>query len=156
MTRPPEPPAGGGDPAAGSRTGRGTVVALAIAGVVVLVVIAVALAVLVGGHGRTPTGTAPATSRSGSATPDGSASGSSTTGTRGVPPATKRPSGLGSDPVSDRLATACYRGEMTSCDLLFLRTFDDPKLAGYHGYADTCAGRRAAGSDQYCSEAFPG
>ncbi len=71
-------------------------------------------------------------------------------------PATKPPTGLGDDPTWNGLATSCYQGQMASCDLLFLGTLADPHVAGYHDYADTCAGRRSAGSDQFCTEAFPG
>jgi hypothetical protein len=45
---------------------------------------------------------------------------------------------------------------MAACDLLFLGTQDDPSAAAYNDYADTCAGRQEAGTDQLCTDAFPG
>ena len=45
---------------------------------------------------------------------------------------------------------------MASCDLLFEGTKDDPSLASYTSYADTCAGRQPENTQQFCSVSFPG
>jgi hypothetical protein len=45
---------------------------------------------------------------------------------------------------------------MASCDLLFVGTQSDPSLAAYTSYADTCAGRQPEGTQQLCTDSFPG
>jgi hypothetical protein len=70
----------------------------------------------------------------------------------GIPDPTVSPDGLGSDPALDVLALGCYAGDMQACDNLY-----DAADAGsdYQTYGDTCAGRQASGTLDYCTETFP-
>jgi hypothetical protein len=70
-----------------------------------------------------------------------------------VPRATQPPTGLGSDPVMNRLASRCYEGNMQACDDLFANSATNSL---YEAYGDTCAGRQAWGRDVYCTTMFPG
>ena len=70
----------------------------------------------------------------------------------GVPPATQQPTGLGDDPALDALAQACFDGAMQSCDDLFDTA---PIGSAYMSYGDTCAGRQAPGTLNYCRVTFP-
>jgi hypothetical protein len=73
----------------------------------------------------------------------------------GIPPARVPPTGLGDDPVLDRLAQGCYAGVMQACDELY-RTSE--KDSDYELYGGTCAGRQdvSAADTVYCVNAFPG
>ncbi|MFV0308205.1 MAG: hypothetical protein ACK5OX_10735 [Desertimonas sp.] len=75
------------------------------------------------------------------------------TGGGGLPAATIEPTGLGSDPVLDGFAAACYGGDMQACDELYR---DAPSLSAYETYADTCAGRQPVGTGRFCVDAFGG
>jgi hypothetical protein len=70
-----------------------------------------------------------------------------------VPRATLPPTGLGSDPAMNRLASRCYDGNMQACDDLFANSATNSL---YEAYGDTCAGRQAWGRDVYCTTMFPG
>jgi hypothetical protein len=71
----------------------------------------------------------------------------------GIPPATITPDGLGDDPTLNEFAQQCYDGSMVACDSLFIVAEDG---SSYKEYADTCAGRQPAGTQQYCTISFPG
>jgi hypothetical protein len=68
-----------------------------------------------------------------------------------APTATSAPTGLGDDPVLDRLAVACHDGDMSSCDDLYDESDVD---SAYEEYGDTCAGRREAGAWAYCTDVY--
>ena len=70
----------------------------------------------------------------------------------GIPPATQQPTGLGDDPALDALAQACFDGDMQACDDLFDTA---PIGSPYMSYGDTCAGRQAPGTLNYCRVTFP-
>jgi hypothetical protein len=72
---------------------------------------------------------------------------------RPVPPATRQPTGLGTAPTFDRLARECYKGEMHSCDVLYVLSTPGSR---YEIYADSCAGRQPQDTDIYCTAQFPG
>jgi hypothetical protein len=68
-----------------------------------------------------------------------------------IPPPTRAPDGLGTDPVLDELAQACYDADMQSCDDLYERA---PAVSEYETYGDTCAGRQPEDTRRYCTDAF--
>ncbi len=61
------------------------------------------------------------------------------------------PSDLGNDAALDTLAAACYAGDMSECDNLFLQAVFG---SDYQTYGDTCAGRQPAGTGQLCTDVF--
>ena len=61
------------------------------------------------------------------------------------------PSDLGNDAALDTLAAACYAGDMSQCDNLFLQAVFG---SDYQTYGDTCAGRQPAGTGQLCTDVF--
>jgi len=61
------------------------------------------------------------------------------------------PSELGNEAALDTLAEACYAGDMSECDNLFLQSAFG---SDYQTYGDTCAGRQPAGTGQLCSAVF--
>ena len=139
------------------------IIVLAVAGVVVLGGLAVALVVLLlnrqdGVTATVGTPTASATPSDSSGPSPSSPGGGTATGSSGgaIPPPTVQPTGLGDDPVWNRLARECFDGRMLSCDALFAGTSSDESLSAYTHYADTCAGRQPEGTRVYCSVAFPG
>jgi hypothetical protein len=69
-----------------------------------------------------------------------------------IPPATEQPTGLGDDPTFDALAQLCFDGDMLACDELFDFA---PMGSDYRSYGDTCAGRQAPGTFNYCHLVFP-
>lgn len=70
-----------------------------------------------------------------------------------TPPATIDPTGLGTDPILDGLAQACFDGDMESCDQLWR---DAEPGSDYRSYGDTCAGRQESGTARWCVVSFPG
>jgi hypothetical protein len=68
-----------------------------------------------------------------------------------APAATLAPTGLGEDPDLDRLAQQCADGQMNPCDDLY---YESSPGSDYEDFADTCAGRRPADEDTYCSDVF--
>ena len=72
-----------------------------------------------------------------------------------LPEPTLEPTGLGTDPELDPLATDCYAGVMFACDKLFVLGEEGTP---YYNYGLTCAGRQAADADAFCHElvGFPG
>jgi hypothetical protein len=72
---------------------------------------------------------------------------------RPLPAATLASTGLGSDPMFDRLAQQCADGSMRACDELY-----DASPAGsrYESFADSCAGRQPRNTNIYCVTAFRG
>ena len=68
--------------------------------------------------------------------------------------ATEPPTGLGDDPVLDRLAQECFDGDMQACDHLYRNS---PRGSDYQIYGGTCAGRQpeARARTVYCTDAFP-
>jgi hypothetical protein len=137
-----------------------------VAGIAVLAAAAVALVLLFGNNDDDPTitaggstattGTGSSTTEDGSSDAGTSSSTASSTGAEEIPPATVTPDGLGDDPLFDQLAQECHDGHMRSCDDLYEQTKNDESYAAYTEYADTCAGRQASGTRQFCSNVFPG
>jgi hypothetical protein len=72
---------------------------------------------------------------------------------RPLPGATLASTGLGNDPIFDRLAQQCAAGTMLACDELY-----DASPAGsrYEAFADSCAGRQPRNTNIYCVTAFRG
>ena len=68
-----------------------------------------------------------------------------------IPPPTRAPDGLGTDPALDQLAQQCYDADMQSCDDLYQRA---PADSDYETYGDTCAGRQPEDTRRYCTDAF--
>ncbi len=68
-----------------------------------------------------------------------------------IPAPTQLPSGLGTDPVLDAFAQACFDGDLQACDDLFVQS---PGASLYEQYGDSCAGRQPPGSGVYCVDAF--
>lgn len=71
-----------------------------------------------------------------------------------VPPSTlppAPPTGLGTDSTFDALANLCFAGDMAGCDSLYERS---EVGSAYETYGDTCAGRKPAGTGQYCLDMF--
>ena len=104
-------------------------IALVVVGVVVLAAVGVALFLFLDRGDGDPAGVSPDRTTASRTTPDAGA----------LPDPTGTPQGLGNDPLLDDLATACYIGDMQSCDDLF-----DESDAGsdYETYGDSCAGRQ--------------
>jgi hypothetical protein len=139
-----------------------------VAGIVVLAAVVVALILILGSdngdNAATAAGHSPGSatetdspSREGSSSSAGpSSSSDASSGSGEIPPATVTPDGLGDEPVLEQLAQECYDGNMVSCDDLYQETKDDESYAAYTEYADTCAGRQASGTSEFCSNVFPG
>jgi type II secretory pathway pseudopilin PulG len=131
---------------------------LIVAAVVVLAGVGVALWLTLGGGSSTDASSTTEATTSAAATSSGAGSSSSsaapTTGgtAAGVPPATQPPTGLGNDPVENQYAQQCYRGDMASCDTLYIISDEGTP---YSRYADTCAGRQPEGTDRLCEDTFP-
>jgi hypothetical protein len=70
-----------------------------------------------------------------------------------IPPPTREPEGLGTDPALDVLAERCYGADMQSCDDLYARA---PADSEYESYGDTCAGRQPEDTRRYCTDVFGG
>jgi hypothetical protein len=68
-----------------------------------------------------------------------------------IPAPTQQPTGLGTDARMDLLAIACFNGTMQACDDLH---DESPVGSAYENFADTCAGRRPAGTGRYCTDVF--
>lgn len=66
-----------------------------------------------------------------------------------LPPAP--PTGLGTDAMYDALANLCFAGDMAACDSLYSRS---DVGSAYETYGDTCAGRKPAGTGEYCLDTF--
>jgi len=65
-----------------------------------------------------------------------------------IPPADEAPTGLGDEPELDRLAQLCYDGGLIACDELYAVSSAG---SAYETYGDTCAGRQAAATNEFCS-----
>ena len=66
-------------------------------------------------------------------------------------PTGQPPTNLGNNAALDTLAAACFAGDMSECDNLFLQSDFG---SGYQTYGDTCAGRQPAGTGQLCTDMF--
>jgi hypothetical protein len=138
-------------------------VALIAGGVAVLAVVGVVLWLALG-RGAVAGGTAAssaAAAGSAGAGPGGQATGpaggsgpgAGGATAAGIPPPTVPPTGLGTDRVLNGYAQDCYRGNMVSCDIMYVLADQGTR---YSVYGDTCAGRQPQGTEQLCEEAFPG
>jgi hypothetical protein len=142
MSQPPYPPPADDGAGEGSSWWRSP---LGAAGIVILAALGLALFLVLGSKGDDPAAVHP--DRRTAAT---EATGS--TGAGALPDPIGPPDGLGDDPLLDSLATACYTGDMRSCDDLYDRS---DAGSDYETYGDSCAGRQASGTLRYCTETFP-
>jgi len=62
-------------------------------------------------------------------------------------PVAEAPDDLGGDAALDALADACFTGDLSACDDLFLASSPD---SGYEAYGSTCAGRLRLGAAGGC------
>jgi hypothetical protein len=117
------------------------VIAVVVAGIVIVAAVGVALLLILG------TRDDPA-----AVGPDRPAVSPTASDAGALPSPSGTPEGLGDDPLLDALATACYVGDMQSCDDLF---DESDQGSDYESYGDSCAGRQQPGTLANCTETFP-